>query len=105
MHLPLATDRVLSSTQGCWDSDLPKIRSAHILLQKVQNSLGRVDGRPATDAHDDVCAGLLEELDTVSNARDRGVLADFVERRGVRAAFFEDVLDGLHNIRLHLSGE
>ena len=94
------TNRILRRTDGGGDGDLGEDWPSGLLLDEVEDSLGRIDRGPATDADDDVRAGILERFDTVSDPGDGRVLADLVERRAVGVVLFKDALHCLHDIGL-----
>ena len=85
------TCRVLRCAQSGGDGDLPEERPARLLVEEVEDRLGRVDGRAAPDADDDVRAAFFEDLHTLLDVGDGGMLADLEECGGVGTVFFEDV--------------
>lgn len=96
----MITYSILCRTERGRDGNLREERPAALFVDKVEDGLGGVDGRAAADGDDDVRARLLELLQAGADARDGRVLADLVERRAIRVAFAEDVLDRLHDVRL-----
>ena len=94
------TNRIFRRTDGGGDGDLGEDRPSGLLLDEVEYGLGRIDGRPTTDADDDVRAGVLERFDTVSDPGDGRMLADLVKRRAVGVVLFKDALHCLHDIGL-----
>ena len=66
----------------------------------MNNRLGCIDGRAATDRDDKIGVDVLERLNSGADARDRCMLSDLVEDAAVGVFGAEDGLYLFDNLRL-----
>ena len=64
------------------------------------DGFGCIDGRASANGDNHVGLDLIEQLETLPNPCDGGVLPNFVERRSVRIVTFEDILNGMVEVGL-----
>jgi hypothetical protein len=96
----MVSHSILCSTQCGRYGDLSQVSTPRLLLEEVEDSFRRIDGRASTDRDDNVGASFFERLDTIFDASDRCMLADVREGCAVSIVLLQNVLYFPDNVSL-----